>query len=269
MMSEEIATGFDVFDVDPPADTEAVIPTEPPAEPKPSWKLLDMRLVLPRSGPELTIRLTLDADAARPVLEEAERLEAELRGNVGELVRGSPENAVYESAVARECQLREERKRLAASLDGFESEVDGAIVERLVEIAALETETKAMVATLDKAMTSAQRQRMEAEKDLRRRAVAIADEQRTKMMNYVQASEANASGLFAQASQELSELIKVGCLRGAITGALWGQMTAQRAVDELVGHSPPPPLPSCPPHWMAPFGPAVRVDQQFGVPAGQ
>ena len=185
------------------------------------------------------------------MLEEATRLEAELRRHVGELVRKSPENTVYESAVARECQLREERKRLAASLAGVEGEVDGATVERLVELAALETETKAMLATLDKALISAQRQRTDAEAALRRLAVVVADGERLEMMNFIETAEKNAAGLLGRASQELSELIKVGCLRGAITGALWGQMTAQRAVDELVVRAPPPPLPPCPQGWTA------------------
>ena len=110
-----------------PPDMQAVLPDAPPPESKPSWKLLDLLLVLPKKGPGISLRLAMNPDDARPlVLEEATRLEAERCVHVGELVRKSPENTVYESAVARQCQLREERKRLAASLAGVEGEVDGA-----------------------------------------------------------------------------------------------------------------------------------------------
>ena len=250
---EDVLTPDAVQGIDANIDAEAVIPAEPPAEsPGNGWKMLAMSLLLPpRGAPELRLTLALDADAGAPIVDEAAAMEAELRKQVGELAGASEENAVYQATVGREAELRTERGRLAASLAEVEREVDGASMERLVELTALEADCRAMTATIDRATVATQRQRLAAERELRRRAVVIADEQRTKMMGFVEKTESNAAGLFLQAAPELAELIKLQVLRGAFAGHSWAEIVAKHAADQLMVQTPPPPAPSCPQNWAA------------------
>jgi hypothetical protein len=220
----------------------------PPCAPEP-WRLEGVNLVLvPSPGPvkgpaEVTLRLSLHGEMAAPFVTAAVEQELALRRHVSDLIGKCPEHDIYVATAGNLAELEAEHVRLTQAVAGIEQELtelvaNGEGVSGLAALSQRETEAKAKLALVDRALSHARRERDAKASDLHRAALALARQESLRVLTEIDAEEKTACGMLTVAAGELNKLITLGSLAGAIRNPHWPAVVGTKAAEAVVGTFP-------------------------------